>query len=108
MDCGVEILTLKLRFEATSALCRWFMAGTRTGATFGTKVRTSLPTDIAVMLVNGMYAATFLLIQAAATDADSPMPSISSSVTPTITSMPVFESACSMCSLASYRRTCVI
>lgn len=73
IDIGVEILILEFRFEEISALWRFFMAGTKTGAAFGIADRTSLPTAMAVILVEGKNAATFLLIQVAASDGDSPI-----------------------------------
>lgn len=71
------------------------MAGTRTGAALGMVERTSLPTAMAVMLVVGTKAATFLLIHEAAAAGDSPIRKTSSFVTLTMTSIPVSESALS-------------
>lgn len=53
IDMGVETLTWKLRFVATRALWMLLRADARMGATWGDWVRTSLPTAMAVMLVEG-------------------------------------------------------
>lgn len=71
------------------------MAETKTGAACGIVERTSLPTDMAVILVDGTNAATFLLIQVAAAAGDCPILKTSSFVTLIITSISVSESALS-------------
>lgn len=53
MDIGVETLTWKLRLVATKALWMLLRADARMGARWGDWERTSLPTEMAVMLVEG-------------------------------------------------------
>lgn len=84
------------------------MAGTKTGPACGIVERTSLPTAMAVMLVEGTKAAIFLLTQAAAAAGDCPILKTSSFVTLTITSISVSESALRRWLSASKRRTLVI
>lgn len=84
------------------------MAGSKTGAALGMVERTSLPTAMAVMLVEGTNAATFLLIHEAAAAGDWPMRRTSLFVTLTMTSIPVSESALSRWLSESKRRMCVI
>lgn len=53
IEFGVDTFTRSFRFEATRALYRLLIAGTRIGAACGSDERTSLPTQIAVILVEG-------------------------------------------------------
>lgn len=100
-ECGVETLIWFSRLAATRADWMNFMAETRIGAAFGMVVRTSDPTAMAVMLVEGTWAMTLRETQLAAVELDWPMPRSWSLGMETITLMPVLASASSIARSAS-------
>ena len=105
VDWGAETLTWRFRFAASREDWMFFMALTRSKAAARFRFRTSLPTAMVVMLVDGMNVATLTLTQSAAAEMDVPSWGISSFWTLTMTSTPVPESAVNSWWSALERRT---
>lgn len=100
-EWAVETLIWESSLAATRAAWMYFRAETSTGAALGMAVRTSDPTEMAVMLVAGTWVRMLRATQLAAVELDWPIARSCWFGTETVTRIPVPERARSMAWSAS-------
>lgn len=100
-EWAVETLIWESSLAAIKAAWMYFSAETKTGPALGIVVRTSEPTDMAVMLVAGTWERMLRATQLAAVALDWPMARSCWFGTVTVTRIPVPARAVSMAGSAS-------
>lgn len=100
-EWAVETLIRESSLAAVRAAWMYVMAETKTGAAFGMVVRTSEPTDMAVMLVAGTWGRMLRVTQLAAVELDWPIASSCWFGTETVTRIPLPARAVSIAESAS-------